>query len=61
MRMDMAIARSESVAGAAFGRARPIGDFAVVCILSIAGLILAALGLALVGFEQLAQILAATG
>jgi hypothetical protein len=59
--MDIAIARSGPIAGAVPGRARLIGDFAAMCFFSLAGLILTALGLALVGFEALAQILAVAG
>jgi len=59
--MDTAITRSESIAVVFSGRVRPIGDFAVVCIFSAAGLMLTALGLALFGSEALAQIMAAAG
>jgi hypothetical protein len=40
---------------------RSMRDLAVVCIFSVAGLILTALALAFVGAEELAQILAMTG
>jgi hypothetical protein len=60
MRMDTAITRNGSI-GVFSGCAHPIGDFTVVCIFSAAGLMLTALGLALVGFEELAQIMAVAG
>jgi len=59
--MDIAIERSRSIAGGVPRRTRVIADFAVVCIFSLAGLILTALGLALVGFEEVAQALAVVG
>ena len=40
---------------------KPIGDFAAVCIFSAAGLILTALGVTLVAFENVAPILAIAG
>jgi len=42
-------------------RTQWIGNFAAVCIFSLVGLTLTALCLALAGFEELVQTLAATG
>jgi hypothetical protein len=61
MRMDKTIERGGSIAGALLGHARPTGDLAIVCIFSVAGLLLTTLGFALVGFEELAQILPMAG
>jgi len=61
MLIDTAITRSGSITEVFSGRARPSDDFAVVCIFSAGGFILTALGLALVGFEELAQIMAVAG
>jgi len=61
MRMDTAITGSGSITEVFSGRARPSDDFAVVCIFSAGGLILTALRLALVGFEELAQMMAVAG
>jgi hypothetical protein len=59
MRMNAAIAHSGSIANAVLEGVLPIGNFAAVCIFSLAGLILTALCLALVGFEEATQVVAA--
>ena len=61
MTMDTAIGRNRLIARSTPGRAHRIGNFAVVCIFSIAGLILSTLAIALIGFKELAQILAVAG
>jgi len=61
MRAHAAIERGWSIQEPVRGRTQPFDVFLVVCIFSVVGLTLAALSLALVPVEQLAQILAAGG